>query len=64
MINQQCGGAVIAPWEIEQLELDDDEWIDVFIGLSKLPKMRESYRAFDNLLAEIRSKHPTYRKYM
>jgi hypothetical protein len=61
LINLQCAGAVIAPWEVDQL---DDEWVDVFKGLAELPSLRASYQAFDHRLAEIRSKHPTYRKYL
>ncbi len=60
LINLQCGGAVITPWEIEQLE---EEWLDVFEGLAELPNLRAQYQAFDQRLAEIRSQHPTYRKY-
>lgn len=62
LINLQCGGAVIAPWEIDQL---DDEWIAVFTGLAEdLPRYRESHQAFERKLAEIRRRHPTYRKYL
>lgn len=57
----ECGGAVIAPWEIDQL---DEEWLDVFMGLTELPALRKQYQAFDKRLAEIRSQHPTYRKYL
>lgn len=60
-INLQCGGAVIAPWDVDQL---DEEWIDVFRGLARLPDLRANYQAFDRRLAEIRSRHPTYRKYL
>ncbi len=60
-INLQCGGAVIAPWEVDQL---DDEWIDVFLGLTRLPDLRANYQAFDRRLAEIRSRHPTFKKYL
>jgi hypothetical protein len=61
LINLLSAGAVIAPWEVEQL---DEEWVDVFRGIAKLPERRASYMAFDRRLAEIRSKHPTYRKYL
>jgi len=61
LINVQCGAAFVAPWEVGQL---DEEWIDVFKGLADLPRMRESYQAFDRKLSEIRAKHPTYRKYL
>jgi hypothetical protein len=61
LINMQCGGAIVAPWDVDQL---DDEWIDVFSGLYKLPQMRANYQAFDTRLKDIRAKHPTYRKYL
>jgi hypothetical protein len=61
LVNLLSGGPVIAPWEVEGL---DDEWTAVFEGMSALPKMRESYQAFDRKLEEIRAAHPTYRKYL
>lgn len=61
LINLQCGGAIVTPWDIGQL---DETWIDVFKGLSKLPSMRNSYQAFDKRLAQLRAQHPTYRKYL
>ena len=61
LINQECGGAVVAPWEVSQL---DDEWMDVFVGLTEIPKIRESFQAFDKRLEEIRRSHPNYRKYL
>lgn len=61
IINLQSGGAVIAPWEVDQL---DDEWIDVFKGMLELPDLRKNYQAFEKKLAEVRMKHPTYRKYL
>jgi len=61
LINLQCGGAVITPWEIDELE---DEWIEVFRGMAEIPQLRANYQAFDRRLAEIRSRHPTYRKYL
>ena len=61
IIDLQCGGMAVAPWEIDQL---DEEWIDVFKGLMELPRLRANYQAFDRQLADIRRKHPTYRKYL
>lgn len=61
LINLMSGGAVIAAWEVDQL---DEEWIDAFRQLARLPAMRASYQAFDRKLADIRQKHPTYRKYL
>ena len=60
IINLQCGGVVIAPWDVDQL---DEEWIDVFKGLLELPQLRANYQAFNTKLAEVRRRHPTYRKY-
>ena len=60
LINMQSGGTVIAPWDVEQL---DEEWIEVFMGLSDLPALTADYQKFETRLSEIRSKHPTYRKY-
>ena len=61
LINLYSGGAVIAPWEVDQL---DDEWLDVFLGLIDLPDRSKNYQAFDNRLVERRREHPTYRKYL
>ena len=61
LINTYSGGTVIAPWDVDQL---DEEWLDVFIGLADLPKLRANYQAFDHLLNERRRAHPTYRKYL
>ena len=61
MINQQLGGTVIAPWEVEQL---DEIWLDVFYGLQELPDLRKNYQDFEKLLAERRNSNPGYRKYL
>ncbi len=61
MINLFSGGAVIAPWEVDQL---DDEWVAVFRGLASLTSRRASYQAFEKRLIERRAQHPTYRKYL
>lgn len=31
-INTLCGGAVIAPWEVDQLS---DDWLDALAGIGK-----------------------------
>jgi len=59
-INQECGGAVIAPWQLEQMNY---EWLEVFDGLRELATLREQYQATEKRLQEIRRSHPTYRKY-
>lgn len=61
LINQQLGGALIAPWEVGQL---DEAWLDVFYGLQELPDLRKNYQEFENLLAQRRNANPTYRKYL
>jgi hypothetical protein len=61
LINQFSGGTVIAPWEVSQL---DEEWLEVFLGLIDLPRLRANHQAFDKRLAERRQAHPTYRKYL
>ena len=63
-INQVCGFEAIAPWEVGEL---DEEWMMVFDGLYHLQKTQReqtaSQKRFDNTLARVRAKHPTYRKY-
>ena len=61
LINQQCGAAFVAPWEVDQF---DDEWLQVFIGLNELPDLRKNYQEFENLLEQRRNSNPTYRKYL
>lgn len=60
-INQQCGGALIAPWEVGALP---DEWINLFEGLAlDLPEMRKAEQAVRQRFEKFRQDHPTYRKY-
>ena len=61
MINMQCGGAFVAPWQVEQI---DQEWLDVFYGLTNLPDLKKNYNEFEQTLAERRRSNPTYRKYL
>lgn len=59
-INTQCGGAVIAPWDVAQLS--DDE-LDVFRGLSvDLPFLQDVKRKKEQVFEDVRKSHPTYRK--
>ena len=61
LINQQLGGAFVAPWEVEHL---DEIWLDVFAGLQELPDLRKNYQEFEKLLIERRNSNPGYRKYL
>ena len=61
LINQQCGGPVVRPWELDELP---DEWIDVFLGLNDASAVRERVERIENMFREFRRKHPTYRKYL
>lgn len=59
-INQVCGGAVIAPWEVGQL---DDTTIDLYTAMSTdLPQMQSVLKRSADKMAAWRAKHPTYRK--
>jgi len=61
MINSQCGGAVIAPWEVNQLSADE---LDVFYGLSKdLPARQAVEKKKEQVFEDVRKRHPNYRKY-
>ena len=58
-INIQSGGAVISPWQVDQLSQD---WIDTILLVSRgLPKMKAGMREIAKKKAEIISKHSTYR---
>lgn len=60
-INQRCGGALIAPWQVEDLP---DEWAALFEGLAlDLPALKQTADAVRSKFAEFRAKHPTYQKY-
>ena len=61
LINQQSGGAVIAPWEVR--DLGEDE-LEVFRALSMdLPERREFEKKKEQVFADVRKRHPSYRKY-
>jgi len=56
-----CGGAVISPFEVDQLS---DDWIEVFIGLADdLPKMQTAQKQADQKFVEFRSRMK-YRSYL
>lgn len=53
-INRLCGGAVIAPWEIEELPYT---WLDALTGMTdELPKMKESRAEVQRVIAELKKK--------
>lgn len=61
-INEQSGGAVIAPWDV--MSLSDDE-LDVFRALSMdLPKRRLAEKKKEQVFDDVRKRHPNYRKYL
>ncbi len=62
VINQQSGGAVIAPWEVQDVP---DEWLDVFKGLEQdLPEMQKVEQKKQSMFEAMRKNHPSYRKYL
>ena len=53
-INEQVGGALVAPWEVAQLPGD---WLDAFSLLrTDLTRMRQNLREFDQYVASWRRK--------
>ena len=60
-INEQCGGVVLAPWDV--MQLSDDE-LDVFRALSMdLPEMQAAEKRKEQVFEDVRKRHPNYRKY-
>lgn len=58
-INRICGGAVISPWEIDDLPMD---WLDTFEGLAvDLPKMRKGQGQVESFKERWRKQHPQWR---
>lgn len=54
-INQAAGGAVISPWEVNDLP---DEWIDAAKGLtSELAELRAGTQQVEDRLARWREEH-------
>lgn len=54
-INQAAGGAVVAPWEVDDLP---DEWIDAAKGLTdELPEMAAGAQAVEDHLKKWREEH-------
>jgi hypothetical protein len=60
-INRASGGAVIAPWQIDEL---DETWLDVFRVLGdELPTMRDAYQRIKKVKDSWLASHPTYGKH-
>lgn len=53
--NLACGGAVVAPWEVDQLP---EEWLDAAEALiSDVPSMQVGSRKVEDYLAKWRAEH-------
>lgn len=54
-INQAAGGAVISPWELDELP---DEWLDAALALTTdLQQIRQGTQQVEKRLAEWRAEH-------
>ena len=60
-INRRNGGALVAPWELEQLP---DEWLDAYQVLARGAAAQQQKSRLEHLFVAFRQKHPTYRKYL
>lgn len=55
LVNLQSGGAVIAPWQIDEL---DDVTLDVFRGLAyELPTYQRSAQETESRFEQFRKQH-------
>lgn len=54
-VNEAAGGAVIAPWEVEELP---EEWIDAARGLAvELPELRKGAAKVEDWKEKWRKEH-------
>lgn len=60
-INRRSGGALVAPWELEQLP---DEWLDAYDILLRGVPQTKYKNPLENLFVKFRRQHPSYRKYL
>ena len=61
-INRLSGGAVITPWDVDDLS---DEWLDLFHALDNDAKdIRASKARVESVFNRFRDSHPTYNKRM
>jgi hypothetical protein len=60
LINFASGGAVIRPWEVDQLP---QEWLDTFMMmLIDMPKVKTAAQEIKTIVDDIKRNHPTYGK--
>lgn len=60
IINQAHGGAIIAAWEVSQL---DQIWYDIFMGVANdLPVIRRRNAEVQKRFKEFEKRHSTYGK--
>ena len=60
-INQFSGGAIISPWQVDEL---DEAWLDTFRVLAdELPTMQKAYARIESVKNAWLAKHPTYGKH-
>jgi hypothetical protein len=53
MINRVLGGALVAPWEVDELP---NEWLDVFRAMAvELPELRQGKQRVQERLAQWRA---------
>ncbi|HLC04074.1 MAG TPA: hypothetical protein VJK02_13635 [Anaerolineales bacterium] len=58
-INAAMGGAVVGPWDIDQL---DDTTVDMILGLAEdLPGLKAGQQKIEGELQAWRMRHPTYK---
>lgn len=60
-INRLSGGALVAPWELEQWP---DEWLDAYQILWRGVPQTKYKNPLEHLFLAARRKHPSYRKYL
>lgn len=58
-INQQSGGAVIAPWDIEP-GYTVDEWSEAARVLSEVPSLKARSKAFEQVFEKARQSNKHY----
>ena len=59
-INSQLGGAIVAPWEVDELP---GEWLDALTGMAtNVPAMAAGKQKVENALEHWRQAHPQYRR--
>jgi len=58
-INQQSGGAVVAPWEIEPGHTLD-EWAEAALALSRAPSLKARQSAVEKVFENVRKGNKHY----